>query len=164
MCLLLAPCSSHLLCCIVPLVILLHCIKIILPWFAYLSLAVRSCVNPSSSYLYHSFLHHAHTINRSSSSPKLLSHPNFSFSLSFNYFSSDIFCSILMLTIFLYSLHHAKTTSSSFQVFWKCFGWPKDLFNLELFSNLFEFAVSKNCESIFIQMLHNSWCPWIFCS
>ena len=128
--------------CDVPLVILLHCIMIIMPCFAYLSFVVCSCVNPSYSYLHLIFLFIAHTSNNSSSSPKFLSHPNFSFSLSFNYFSSDIFCSRLMLTIFLYSLHHAKTTSSSFQVFWKCFGWAKDLFKLELFSNLFEFAVS----------------------
>ena len=64
-------------------------------------------------------------------SPKFLSHPNLSFSLSFNYFSSGIFCSRLMSTIFLYSLHHAKTTSSSFQALWKCFGWAKDLVKLE---------------------------------
>ena len=115
---------------------------ITMPCFAYVSVVVCSCVNPSYSYLHLIFLFIAHTSNNSSSSPKFLSHPNFSFSLSFNYFSSDIFCSRLMLTIFLYSLHHAKTTSSSFQVFWKCFGWAKDLFKLELFSNLFEFAVS----------------------
>ena len=70
--------------------------------------------NPSYSYLHLIFVFHAHTSNNSSSSPKFPSHQNISFSLSFNYFSSGIFCSRLMFTIFLHSLHPADNLSFKF--------------------------------------------------
>ena len=118
----------------------LHMIVVLV--FFYLFMCITTPSSCPWSFLFYLLL------NFNLVSPKFLSHPNFSFSLSFNYFSSDIFCSRLMLTIFLYSLHHAKTTSSSFQVFWKCFGWAKDLFKLELFSNLCELRSHKNYQSI----------------
>ena len=62
---------------ILPMSFLSHCIMIIMPWVAYLSFVMCSCVNPLLL-ISTSFLHHAHSSSHSSSSPKFLSHPNFS--------------------------------------------------------------------------------------
>ena len=62
------------------------CIMSIMPWFASWSLVVWSRVKPPLLLISTSFMQHTHTSNHSSSSPKFLFHPNFTFLLYHIYF------------------------------------------------------------------------------